>query len=54
MVKSLAKAREIPVLGFYDPSSSDLSGQDFFHAFHSHDYVVKKIFKGHRQMVANG
>lgn len=51
MVRSLAKSRKILVIGSYDPSSFDLTSQDFFNAIHLHDYAVEKIFKGYQQVV---
>ena len=50
MLRSLAKSRNIPVIGSYDPSSFNFSSRDFFDGAHAHDYAVKEIFKGYRQV----
>jgi hypothetical protein len=51
MVRSLAQQRKIPVLGSYDPSRFGFSSRDFFDGSHVHDYALKEIFRGYRQVV---
>ena len=45
MLRSLARSRNIPVYGSYDPGRLNLSIQDFIDQSHARDYVVKDIFK---------
>jgi hypothetical protein len=45
MLRSLARTRNIPVYGSYDPGRFNLSIQDFIDQSHARNYVVEKIFK---------
>jgi len=45
MLRSLARSRNIPVYGSYDPGRFNLSVQDFIDQSHARNYVVEKIFK---------
>jgi hypothetical protein len=45
LLKNIARTRNIPLFGSYDPGRYGLENKDFFDATHLHDFAVKKIFK---------
>jgi hypothetical protein len=45
LVDDVARSRNIPVYGSYDPQSFDFQTRDFFDATHIHDFAIKKILK---------
>lgn len=52
MLRSLARSRNIPVYGSYDPGRFNLSIKDFLDQSHTRDYVVRDIFKEFPQAAA--
>jgi len=50
MLRSLARSRNIPVYGSYNPGRFNLSIKDFIDPTHARDYVVENIFKEYREV----
>ena len=44
LLKNIAKTRNIPLFGSYDPNLYGLESRDFYDAIHLQDFAMKKIF----------